>query len=78
MAREIRARFANGKIEPLEALQLRDGEEITIIVEEAPPRAFKKDAFEGSAGGWKGTLDFDVYLRDLYSRRRRSSPEVTL
>jgi predicted DNA-binding antitoxin AbrB/MazE fold protein len=30
MAREIRARFSKGKIEPLEKVDLREGEEFTI------------------------------------------------
>ena len=78
MAKEIRARYSKGVIEPLEKLELREGQEIIISVKEVPSEAASKDAFERSAGGWKGTLDFEAYLKDLYASRRRQSPEVTL
>ncbi len=75
MAREIRGRFSKGKIEPLEKLNLKEGDEVVIIIREEKPAS---GAFKKAAGGWKGTLDFDAYLNDLYASRRRQSPEVTL
>jgi predicted DNA-binding antitoxin AbrB/MazE fold protein len=36
MSRQIRARFSKGKIEPLEQLELQEGEEMIISVEEVP------------------------------------------
>jgi predicted DNA-binding antitoxin AbrB/MazE fold protein len=36
MSRQIRPRFFKGKIEPLEQLELQEGEEIIISVEEVP------------------------------------------
>lgn len=78
MAREIRARFSRGKIEPLEETGLHEGDEVIISVKEIPSAEAAKSAFERAAGGWKGTLDFDAYLKDLYDSRRKQSPEVTL
>lgn len=78
MAREIKARFFKGKIEPLEDLGLLDGQEVIITVTEAPSEVVAEDAFERAAGAWKGTLDFDAYLKDLYASRRGESPEVFL
>ena len=82
MDREIRGRFSKGKIEPLEELGLKDGDEVIITVNGEPmtlnEEAAETGAFERAAGGWKGTLDFDAYLTDLYASRRRQSPEVTL
>ena len=75
MAKEIRGRFSNGKIEPLENTDLKDGDEVIITLPEEKPAT---GAFERAAGGWKDTLDFDAYLKDLYASRRRQSPEVTL
>ena len=75
MAREIRGRFSRGKIEPLEETNLKDGDEVIITIREEKQAT---GAFERAAGGWKGTLDFDAYLKDLYANRRRQSPEVTL
>ncbi|HEU0021394.1 MAG TPA: antitoxin family protein [Dehalococcoidia bacterium] len=36
MTREVKARFTHGRIEPLEKLDLKEGEEITILVKDAP------------------------------------------
>jgi predicted DNA-binding antitoxin AbrB/MazE fold protein len=77
LAREIRARFTKGKIEPLEEVDLKEGDEVRVIIPESRAPA-EKGAFERAAGGWKGTLDFDAYLKDLYESRRRQSPEITL
>jgi predicted DNA-binding antitoxin AbrB/MazE fold protein len=78
MAREFRARFTKGKIEPLEKVDLREGEEFTISIKE---ESFPNAAMEGlarAAGAWKGTLDFDAYLKDLYASRRQPSRDVSL
>ena len=45
---------------------------------ETPSPETAQGAFERAAGGWKGTLDFDAYLKDLYASRRMQSPEITL
>ena len=75
MSRDIRGRFSNGKIEPLEKTDLKEGDEVIISIKE---KAADTGAFERAAGGWKGTLDFDAYLKDLYASRRRQSPEAAL
>jgi predicted DNA-binding antitoxin AbrB/MazE fold protein len=36
MSRQIKARFSQGKIEPLEQLELQEGEEVIISIEEVP------------------------------------------
>lgn len=78
MAREIRARFSQGKIEPLEELNLKEGEEIVISIQEESKAEAAKGAFVSAAGAWKGTLDFDAYLKDLYASRRQPSRDVSL
>ena len=75
MAREIRGRFSKGKIEPLEKIDLKEGDEVIITIREEKPVT---RAFERAAGGWKGTLDFEAFLKDLYASRRRQSPQITL
>ena len=39
MPREVRARFSNGRIEPLEELDLQEGEEVVILVKDTPSSA---------------------------------------
>jgi len=75
MAREIRGRFSKGKIEPLEKIDLKEGDEVIITIPGEKPNT---GAFERAAGGWKGTLDFEAFLKDLYASRRRQSAEKTL
>jgi len=78
MAREIRARFTRGLIEPLEKVDFTEGEEITITVKEKGRVGVAKEALARAAGAWKGTLDFEAYLKDLYASRRQPSRNVSL
>ncbi len=71
--REIRARFSKGKIEPLEEIDLRDGDEITITIQEELTPASARDSLARAAGAWKDTLDFEAYLKDLSAARRQPS-----
>ena len=69
MAREIRARFSKGKIEPLEEVDLEEGEEVRVII---PDRAKGKRVIEtlrATAGAWKGTHDPEELKRNIYENR---------
>lgn len=78
MGKEIRAKYFRGKIELLENVELEEGEEIFITVRKAPSPEAARDAFQRAAGSWRGTLDFDAYLKDLYDSRRRQTSETGL
>jgi len=78
MGKEIRAKYFRGKIELLENVDLEEGEEIFITVRKAASPEVARDAFKRAAGAWKGTLDFDAYLKDLYDSRRRQTSETGL
>src|SRR5271166_1617555 len=68
--RKIRARVRGATLELLEAppMVLRDGEEVTITLSKS---AFKPDleAFRRAAGSWKGHVDTDVLIRNIYKDR---------
>lgn len=68
MGGTIRARVKRGNLEPLEKIDLPEGKEvlITIVAATAGP---DWDAFRSSAGGWKGTLDADALIRNIYLDR---------
>lgn len=70
MERTIRAKFKNGVIEPLEELDLEEDKEILITVR-AP--MISEDRFEKAMGSWKGTIDCDKLIKDIYESRRFSS-----
>jgi len=68
MSRTIKAKFSNGVIEPLEKLNLDEGEEITVTIAEIPMSS--GDAgFEKSAGGWKGLIDAEKLKKNIYADR---------
>jgi hypothetical protein len=57
----------------------RDGEDLAIL-RPARKRGSKRtkklsdhEAFLSSAGGWKGLLDPDKFLADIYERRRHTT-----
>ena len=81
MAREIRARFSKGKIEPLEDLALREGEEIIISVKEIPTAERTLKALRATAGAWKGTHDPEELKRNIYlasaAQKHRGLPQGT-
>jgi len=78
MGKTIRARFSKGVIKPLEEVDVADGKEVFVTIVEVPTSS-KKDAFERSAGGWKGTIDAEKLIKDIYSDRlisTRKAPKL--
>ncbi len=71
MAREIRARFTKGVIEPLEGVELEEGEELTILITISERLKVERvrAALRASAGGWKGTHDPEELKRNIYADR---------
>lgn len=81
MPKIIRAIYRNGLIEPLEEIDLADGVEITITLEEISPslsEAERRERFLSSAGSWKDIVD-EEFLPQVYSQRNlHTRPEVKL
>ncbi len=68
----IKARFSRGKIEPLEKVDIEEGEEITLSILMVPSRVKKKsflEALKTTAGGWKNLIDCDDLKKNIYSDR---------
>ena len=74
MAKTVRARFSKGVIQPLEKVDLEEGKEITITIVEFSSRP-KLEAFRKSAGAWKGTIDAEKLIENIYSDRLLSTRE---
>jgi predicted DNA-binding antitoxin AbrB/MazE fold protein len=68
MAGTIRARVKGGMLEPLETLNLSEGKEVTVTILDVPS-ARDVDAFRRSAGGWKGTIDAEELIKNIYADR---------
>ena len=81
MLKIIRAIYRNGLIEPLEEIDLADGVEITITLEEISPSlsaAERRERFLSSAGSWKDIVD-EEFLPQVYRQRNlHTRPEVKL
>ena len=78
MSRTIRARVKQGLLEPLEAIDIPDGTEVTVTIVDVPS-AEDFEAFRRAAGSWKGTLDADELIRNIYADRRIATrPEPRL
>ena len=68
----VGARFANGVLEPLETLDLDEGQEVTVSIDERtssrPGRGMR-----AAAGAWKGTHDPERLKREIDAARRLTS-----
>jgi predicted DNA-binding antitoxin AbrB/MazE fold protein len=77
MARRIKARFSKGIIEPLERLELEEGKEVIVTITE-PSLETAVDTFKRSAGGWRGTINAEKLIEDIYTDRLISRAEIKL
>lgn len=66
MNKTIKARYAHGVLEPLEPLELEEGKELVVTIEEPPSG---EERFEQAAGSWAGLIDAEEFLRDIYLAR---------
>jgi predicted DNA-binding antitoxin AbrB/MazE fold protein len=71
MEKTIRARFKGGGIEPLEKLEIEEGEELSITIKKITFSRTENtlEALRGTAGAWKGTIDAEELKRNIYSDR---------
>ncbi|MBI4442679.1 MAG: antitoxin family protein [Acidobacteria bacterium] len=72
MGGTIRVRVKGGLLEPLEKIDLPDGLEVLLMIVAASPEP-DLEAFRRAAGGWRGTVDADGLIRNIYSSRTQSS-----
>ena len=68
MGSTIRARFSDGTLKPLEALELKEGDEVTITIVSSPSKS-GADWLERTAGAWAGLVDAEELKREIYDSR---------
>ena len=68
MGLTIRARVKNGKLEPLEKVDLPEGKEVLVAILRVPA-SHDAEAFRRSAGSWKGLVDAEGLIRKIYENR---------
>jgi len=69
MGSAIRARFSDGTLKPLEALELKEGEEVTITIVSSSRSSRVADWLERTAGAWVGLVDAEELEREIYDSR---------
>jgi predicted DNA-binding antitoxin AbrB/MazE fold protein len=78
VTKTIRARFKGGVLEPMEDIDLPEGEEVTFTIMKEPS-AEDVEAFRRAAGSWRGKVDADELIRGIYADRlisTRPTPEL--
>ncbi len=75
MAGTVRARMRRGTLELLEKVDLPEGKEVTVTILETPP-VRDLEAFSRAAGSWKGTIDAQALIDNIYADRLRSTRPV--
>ncbi len=79
MTKRVRARYTRGLLKPLEDLDLEEGEEVTLTIEEAAKAESMLQALRATAGGWVSLLDLEEFERQVYaSRLVQTRPEPRL
>jgi predicted DNA-binding antitoxin AbrB/MazE fold protein len=81
MLKIIKAKYKHGLFEPLEKVNLRDGMEVNLVIDNYPDEMTEEEKdrlFLSSAGGWKDIVD-EGFLNEIYEqRKRRTRPEAEL
>ena len=72
--RTVRARVRGRTLELLEPVSFGDGDEVLVTISE--PLRLDMDALRRAAGAWKGTVDADRLLKNIYADRRISKRPV--
>ena len=68
MSTTIRARVKGHTLELLDKVDLTEGAEVLVTILDIPSRE-DKEAFRRAAGGWKGTVDADAMIENIYADR---------
>ena len=75
MAGTVRVRVGRGVLELLEKVDLPEGKEVSVTILDIPSST-DKEAFRRSAGGWKGTVDAEALIKNIYEDRLISTRPV--
>lgn len=78
MGTTVRARVKGKMLEMLGNVHLPEGKEVTVTILEVPSHE-DREAFRAAAGAWKGTIDAEALICNIYHDRLLSTrPEPRL
>ena len=66
MSGTVRVCVKRGRLELLEKVDIPDNTEVSVTIIETPG-ARSADGLRRSAGGWKGLIDADTVIENIYS-----------
>ena len=68
---KVRARYSNGTLTPLEPVDLKEGEEVTLSIDDTPQLSNEERIknLMAAAGGWEGLHDPDEFKQMIYQAR---------
>ena len=75
MSGTVRARVKRGMLELLEKIDIPEDTEVTVTIIETS-RTPGADSLRRSAGGWKGLIDADALIENIYNDRMVSTRPV--
>jgi len=68
MAGTVRARVGRGVLELLEKVDIPEGKEVSVTILETPA-ARSSDGIKRSVGAWKGLVDAEKLIENIYADR---------
>ena len=71
---KVKARYSNGKLMPLEPIDLKEGDEVTVSIEDKPELSAEERLarFKAAAGGWKDNSEYwENFKEYIYEARSR-------
>lgn len=75
MAGTVRARVGRGVLELLEKIDVPEGKEVSVTILEMP-EARSTEGLKRSAGAWKGLVDAEKLIENIYADRLISTRPV--
>ena len=71
---KVKAIFSNGKLTPLEPIDLKEGAEVTVPIDDKPQLSDEKRLarFKAAAGGWEDNSEYwENFKEYIYEARNR-------
>ena len=69
MVKVVKAIFSNGALTPLEPIDLKEGDEVTVSIDDTPSPERTLRALRKTAGAWEGKHDPGEFKRLIYQAR---------
>ena len=74
--KSIRATYSDGVLKPREHLDLEDGEEVVLSISSPRVSEDRLAVMRSSAGSWKGTVDAEKLIEEIYASRLAGTSEA--